>query len=169
MPTVEGLRKGAEVRLSGVKIGNVKEINFNSKIPDNKEAKDNIELVMEITGKLNGVDDEHRGIGHHQRVVDVSGEVAPEAAHDEDASEQEQVADPVRKRRDGRQQDEDEHAVQVGLDHEPRQPVALRALPGIGRRCQKQRMRGQTKWRDVGQYAVVQQLQVQAQPFHAEA
>lgn len=56
MPTVEGLRKGAEVRLSGVKVGNVKEINFNRKIPDTKEATDNIEIVMEISGKLNGVE-----------------------------------------------------------------------------------------------------------------
>lgn len=56
MTTVEGLHKGAEVRLSGVKIGSVKDIKFNPKIPTEQNAKDNIEIVMEITGKLNGVE-----------------------------------------------------------------------------------------------------------------
>ncbi len=56
MPNVDGLHKGAEVRLSGVKIGSVREINFNSKIPTDNKALDNIEIVMEISGKLNGVE-----------------------------------------------------------------------------------------------------------------
>lgn len=56
MPNVDGLHKGAEVRLSGVKIGSVREINFNPKIPADNKALDNIEIVMEISGKLNGVE-----------------------------------------------------------------------------------------------------------------
>lgn len=55
MPNVDGLHNGAEVRLSGVKIGKVKEIKFNNKIPASDKALDNIEIIMEISGKLNGV------------------------------------------------------------------------------------------------------------------
>lgn len=54
MPTVDGLRKGAEVRLSGKKIGSVKSINFSSQIPTTPEAPNNVEIVMEIDGKLDG-------------------------------------------------------------------------------------------------------------------
>jgi phospholipid/cholesterol/gamma-HCH transport system substrate-binding protein len=54
MASVDGLRKGAEVRLSGKKVGSVKEINFSSQIPKSPEAQNNIEIVMEIDGKLDG-------------------------------------------------------------------------------------------------------------------
>jgi len=54
MSSVDGLRKGAEVRLSGVKIGSVKDINFSNEIPQNPEARNNIEVVMELSGKLDG-------------------------------------------------------------------------------------------------------------------
>jgi phospholipid/cholesterol/gamma-HCH transport system substrate-binding protein len=56
MSNVDGLHKGAEVRLSGVKIGSVTAINFNSQIPTEEKAPDLIEIVMEINGKINGVD-----------------------------------------------------------------------------------------------------------------
>ncbi|MBL8206094.1 MAG: MCE family protein [Blastocatellia bacterium] len=56
MSNVDGLHKGAEVRLSGVKIGSVKEINFNPQIPADEKAPDLIEIKMEINGKINGVD-----------------------------------------------------------------------------------------------------------------
>ena len=56
MSNVDGLHKGAEVRLSGVKIGSVKEINFNPNIPSDEKAADLIEIVMEISGKLNNVE-----------------------------------------------------------------------------------------------------------------
>ncbi len=52
MASVDGLRKGAEVRLSGKKVGSVKEINFNDQIPNSLDAQNNIEIVMEIDGKL---------------------------------------------------------------------------------------------------------------------
>jgi phospholipid/cholesterol/gamma-HCH transport system substrate-binding protein len=51
MASVDGLRKGAEVRLSGKKVGSVKEINF-GKIPSSQDSQSNIEIVMEIDGKL---------------------------------------------------------------------------------------------------------------------
>jgi phospholipid/cholesterol/gamma-HCH transport system substrate-binding protein len=54
MPSVDGLRKGAEVRLSGKKIGSVKEIKFSNQIPSSQDAANNIEIVMEIDGKLDG-------------------------------------------------------------------------------------------------------------------
>lgn len=54
MASVDGLRKGAEVRLSGKKVGSVKEINFSNQIPTNQDAPNNIEIVMEIDGKLDG-------------------------------------------------------------------------------------------------------------------
>jgi phospholipid/cholesterol/gamma-HCH transport system substrate-binding protein len=54
MATVDGLRKGAEVRLSGLKVGSVKEINFTNQIPSDVNAQNNIEIVMEIDGRLDG-------------------------------------------------------------------------------------------------------------------
>jgi phospholipid/cholesterol/gamma-HCH transport system substrate-binding protein len=51
MASVDGLRKGAEVRLSGKKVGSVKEINF-GKIPSSPDSQSNIQIVMEIDGKL---------------------------------------------------------------------------------------------------------------------
>ncbi|HKX29656.1 MAG TPA: MlaD family protein [Blastocatellia bacterium] len=54
MASVDGLRKGAEVRLSGKKIGSVKEINFTNQIPSDQNAQNNIEIIMEIDGKLDG-------------------------------------------------------------------------------------------------------------------
>ncbi len=53
MSAVEGLRKGAEVRLSGKEIGSVTEINFSNEIPTSSTAT-NVEIVMEISGSLNG-------------------------------------------------------------------------------------------------------------------
>jgi phospholipid/cholesterol/gamma-HCH transport system substrate-binding protein len=53
MASVDGLRKGAEVRLSGKKVGSVREINF-GKIPSSMDAQNNIEIVMEIDGRLDG-------------------------------------------------------------------------------------------------------------------
>ena len=38
MPSVDGLRKGAEVRLSGKKIGSVSDIKFSSQIPTTANA-----------------------------------------------------------------------------------------------------------------------------------
>jgi phospholipid/cholesterol/gamma-HCH transport system substrate-binding protein len=52
MASVDGLRKGAEVRLSGKKVGSVKEINFSEQIPSSQDAQNNIEIVMEIDGRL---------------------------------------------------------------------------------------------------------------------
>ncbi len=54
MASVDGLRKGAEVRLSGKKVGSVKEINFSNQIPNASNAQSNIEIVMEIDGRLDG-------------------------------------------------------------------------------------------------------------------
>jgi phospholipid/cholesterol/gamma-HCH transport system substrate-binding protein len=56
MSNVDGLHKGAEVRLSGVKIGSVTDINFSPQIPADEKAVDLIEIVMEINGKINDVD-----------------------------------------------------------------------------------------------------------------
>jgi phospholipid/cholesterol/gamma-HCH transport system substrate-binding protein len=56
MSNVDGLHKGAEVRLSGVKIGSVQEIKFNPQIPADEKATDLIEIVLEISGKLNDVE-----------------------------------------------------------------------------------------------------------------
>jgi phospholipid/cholesterol/gamma-HCH transport system substrate-binding protein len=53
MASVDGLRKGAEVRLSGKKVGSVREINF-LQIPSSRTSQNNIEIVMEIDGKLDG-------------------------------------------------------------------------------------------------------------------
>jgi phospholipid/cholesterol/gamma-HCH transport system substrate-binding protein len=54
MATVDGLRKGAEVRLSGLKVGRVKDINFSNQIPSDQNAQNNIEIIMEIDGRLDG-------------------------------------------------------------------------------------------------------------------
>jgi phospholipid/cholesterol/gamma-HCH transport system substrate-binding protein len=54
MARVDGLRKGAEVRLSGKEIGSVKEINFSSQIPSAIDQANNLEVVMEISGSLDG-------------------------------------------------------------------------------------------------------------------
>lgn len=53
MASVDGLRKGAEVRLSGKKVGSVRQINF-GQIPNSQDSQSNIEIVMEIDGKLDG-------------------------------------------------------------------------------------------------------------------
>ena len=53
MSSVDGLRKGAEVRLSGKKIGSVKEIKFKD-IPTDPKAQNNMEIVMELDSKLDG-------------------------------------------------------------------------------------------------------------------
>ncbi len=54
MARVDGLRKGAEVRLSGKQIGSVKDINFSSQIPSATDQANNLEVVMEISGSLDG-------------------------------------------------------------------------------------------------------------------
>jgi len=54
MASVDGLRKGAEVRLSGKKVGSVKDINFSDQIPADQNSQNNLEIVMEIDGKLDG-------------------------------------------------------------------------------------------------------------------
>lgn len=54
MASVEGLTKGAEVRLSGKRIGSVKDIIFTEKIPDAQTAQNNLEIFMEIDGKIDG-------------------------------------------------------------------------------------------------------------------
>ncbi len=54
MSTVDGLRKGAEVRLSGKEIGSVSAINFSNQIPALPDAGNNLEIVMEINGTLDG-------------------------------------------------------------------------------------------------------------------
>src|SRR5215510_1140636 len=54
MASVDGLRKGAEVRLSGKKIGSVKDINFSDQIPNDQNSQNYLEIVMEIDGKLDG-------------------------------------------------------------------------------------------------------------------
>lgn len=53
MASADGLRKGAEVRLSGKKVGSVREINF-GQIPSSQNSQSNIEIIMEIDGKLDG-------------------------------------------------------------------------------------------------------------------
>ncbi len=51
MASIDGLSKGAEVRLSGKRIGSVKDIRFGA-IPAETNSQANIEIVMEIDGKL---------------------------------------------------------------------------------------------------------------------
>ncbi|MFM8394092.1 MAG: MlaD family protein, partial [Acidobacteriota bacterium] len=45
MASVDGLREGAEVRLSGKKVGSVREIIFGNEIPKDATAQTNIEIV----------------------------------------------------------------------------------------------------------------------------
>ena len=54
MSSVDGLRKGAEVRLSGKQVGSVSQINFGSQIPSSPEAPTTLEIIMEISGTLDG-------------------------------------------------------------------------------------------------------------------
>ena len=54
MNRVDGLRNGAEVRLSGKQIGSVKDINFSNQIPGSPDQASNLEVIMEISGTLNG-------------------------------------------------------------------------------------------------------------------
>ncbi|MFN7624924.1 MAG: MlaD family protein, partial [Acidobacteriota bacterium] len=54
MASVDGLREGAEVRLSGKKVGSVRAINFGSDIPKDVASQTNIEIFMEIDGRLDG-------------------------------------------------------------------------------------------------------------------
>lgn len=54
MGNVDGLRRGGEVRLSGVRIGSISEINFSSQIPQSSDAPNLVEIVMDISGTLNG-------------------------------------------------------------------------------------------------------------------
>lgn len=54
MNSVDGLRKGAEVRLSGKKIGSVSDIKFSDQIPSTPNAANNIEIYMAIDGKIDG-------------------------------------------------------------------------------------------------------------------
>jgi len=54
MASVDGLREGAEVRLSGKKVGSVRDLVFSEQIPTNASAQNNIEIVMEIDGTLDG-------------------------------------------------------------------------------------------------------------------
>ncbi len=54
MGNIDGLRKGGEVRLSGVRIGSIKEINFSPQIPQSSDAPNLVEIVMEISGRING-------------------------------------------------------------------------------------------------------------------
>ncbi len=53
MSSVDGLRKGAEVRLSGKEVGSVAEISF-SQIPASADSSSNLEIVMDINGTLDG-------------------------------------------------------------------------------------------------------------------
>jgi phospholipid/cholesterol/gamma-HCH transport system substrate-binding protein len=54
MASVDGLRDGAEVRLSGRKVGSVRDIIFSRDIPATADAQSNIEIIMEIDGRLDG-------------------------------------------------------------------------------------------------------------------
>ncbi len=54
MGNIDGLRRGGEVRLSGVRVGSIKEINFNPQIPQSETAPNLVELVMELGGKIGG-------------------------------------------------------------------------------------------------------------------
>ncbi|MEP7343340.1 MAG: MlaD family protein [Acidobacteriota bacterium] len=54
MASVDGLRRGAEVRLSGKKIGSVSDIKFSDQIPSSPGAASNIEIFMTIDGKIDG-------------------------------------------------------------------------------------------------------------------
>lgn len=54
MSNVDGLRNGAEVRLSGKQIGSVRQIRFSDQIPASADAGQNLEIIMEISGILDG-------------------------------------------------------------------------------------------------------------------
>ncbi len=54
MSSVDGLRVGAEVRLSGRKVGSVRQILFGRDIPSEVTSQSNIEIVMQIDGRLDG-------------------------------------------------------------------------------------------------------------------
>ncbi len=54
MASVDGLRNGAEVRLSGKKVGSVRDLIFADQIPSEATAQNNVEIHMEIDGKLDG-------------------------------------------------------------------------------------------------------------------
>ncbi len=54
MASVDGLREGAEVRLSGKKVGSVRDLIFTEQIPTDPTAQTNIDIVMEIDGTLDG-------------------------------------------------------------------------------------------------------------------
>ncbi len=54
MGNIDGLRRGGEVRLSGVRVGSIKEINFNPQIPQSEVAPNLVEIVMELSGKISG-------------------------------------------------------------------------------------------------------------------
>lgn len=54
MSSVDGLRQGAEVRLSGKEVGSVSKINFSNEIPAAATGGGNLEIVMEINGTLDG-------------------------------------------------------------------------------------------------------------------
>jgi phospholipid/cholesterol/gamma-HCH transport system substrate-binding protein len=53
MASIDGLTKGAEVRLSGKRIGSVRDIKF-GRIPNQATEQSNIDIEMEIDGKLDG-------------------------------------------------------------------------------------------------------------------
>jgi phospholipid/cholesterol/gamma-HCH transport system substrate-binding protein len=55
MSSADGLRQGAEVRLSGVQVGSVKEINFTPNIPADPSSRNYIEILLEIDGRIDGV------------------------------------------------------------------------------------------------------------------
>jgi phospholipid/cholesterol/gamma-HCH transport system substrate-binding protein len=54
MSNVDGLRNGAEVRLSGKQIGSVSKINFGSQIPSSVDSPTTLEVIMEISGTIDG-------------------------------------------------------------------------------------------------------------------
>ncbi|MFN0120094.1 MAG: MlaD family protein [Blastocatellia bacterium] len=54
MGNIDGLRRGGEVRLSGLRVGSIREINFNPQIPQNETQANQVEIIMEINGMLNG-------------------------------------------------------------------------------------------------------------------
>src|SRR5205823_2948183 len=56
---VDGLRPGTEVRLAGVKIGQVKEVNL-LPVPKDTEVKQTVEVVMKIDPKIDGVPAQQR-------------------------------------------------------------------------------------------------------------